>query len=178
MHFCYFLYKYTQFVYSNTYSNRNMYLDPILVVAFSLPAIRCGDAFNCYYPTTDNKLIEYDFDELVYEANSPYQNIKICHSPQFGNMLVLDDDPSKYQIKSNQIKSNQIKSNQIKSNQIKSNQIKSNQIKSNQIKSNQIKSNFISQQQNDILHKQTTRTVLLRGGHMAHFVPSSCDPKT
>ncbi|KAI0233218.1 Spermine synthase [Lamellibrachia satsuma] len=60
----------------------------------SLPAIRCGDAFNCYFPTTDNKLIEYDFDELVYEANSPYQNIKIYHSPQFGNMLVLDDDPN------------------------------------------------------------------------------------
>ena len=40
-----------------------------------------------------------------------------------------------------------------------------------------IKSKFISQQQNYILHKQTARKVLLRGGHMAYFVPSSCNPK-
>jgi len=40
----------------------------------------------------------------------------------------------------------------------------------------QVKSNFISQQQHYILHKQTKRKVLLRGGHIAHFVPFSCDP--
>ena len=28
-----------------------------------------------------------------------------------------------------------------------------------------------------ILHKQTKRKVLFHGGHMAHFVLSSCDPK-
>ena len=67
----------------------------IIFSTSSLPAIRRGDVFNCYFPTTDNKLIEYDFDELVYEAQSPYQNIKIYHSLQFGNMLVLDNDPSK-----------------------------------------------------------------------------------
>ena len=42
------------------------------------------------------------------------------------------------------------------------------------IKSNRIESN----QKNYILHKQTKRKILLRGSYMAHFVPSSCDPKT
>ena len=39
----------------------------------------------------------------------------------------------------------------------------------------EIKSNQISfrNKQNYILHKQTKRKVLLRGGHMAHVVPSS-----
>jgi len=33
---------------------------------------------------------------LIYEANSPHQNIKVLHSPQFGNVLILDGDISKY----------------------------------------------------------------------------------
>ena len=33
---------------------------------------------------------------LVYEVDSPHQNIKILHSAQFGNVLILDDDVSKY----------------------------------------------------------------------------------
>ncbi|XP_078617906.1 spermine synthase-like [Branchiostoma floridae x Branchiostoma japonicum] len=58
------------------------------------PFIKRGARVDPYVPTADNKLIEYDFDEVVYEADSPYQNIKIMHSPQFGNMLLLDNDPN------------------------------------------------------------------------------------
>ncbi|XP_078001513.1 spermine synthase-like isoform X2 [Glandiceps talaboti] len=58
------------------------------------PAIQRGCKIDNYIPTADNRLIEYDFDETVYEENSPYQNIKIMHSPQFGNVLILDDDPN------------------------------------------------------------------------------------
>ncbi|XP_078698552.1 spermine synthase-like [Branchiostoma floridae x Branchiostoma belcheri] len=58
------------------------------------PFIKRGARVDPYVPTADNKLIEYDFDECVYEADSPYQNIKIMHSPQFGNMLLLDNDPN------------------------------------------------------------------------------------
>ncbi|XP_070569097.1 spermine synthase-like [Ptychodera flava] len=58
------------------------------------PAIERGSSIDRYIPTTDNRFIEYDFDETVYEADSPYQNIKIMHSPQFGNVLILDNDPN------------------------------------------------------------------------------------
>lgn len=40
-------------------------------------------------------MIEYDIDRVVYEEDSEYQNIKILHSQQFGNILVLNDDISK-----------------------------------------------------------------------------------
>lgn len=48
-----------------------------------------------YWPTADGRLMEYDIDEVVYEKDSPYQNIKILHSQQFGNMLILNGDVSK-----------------------------------------------------------------------------------
>jgi len=61
-----------------------------------LPPISRGADMNTYYPTEDGLLIQYDFDRLIYETNSPHQNIKVLHSPQFGNMLILDGDISKY----------------------------------------------------------------------------------
>lgn len=39
--------------------------------------------------------MEYDIDRVVYEEDSAYQNIKILHSKQFGNILVLNGDVSK-----------------------------------------------------------------------------------
>ncbi|TNN51110.1 Spermine synthase [Liparis tanakae] len=47
-----------------------------------------------YWPTTDDRLVEYDMDQLVYEEDSAFQNIKILHSQQYGNALILDDDLS------------------------------------------------------------------------------------
>ena len=61
----------------------------------SLPAIQRGSDIPIYFPTTSNLLVQYDFDKKVFEMDTPYQNVKIMHSPQFGNMLILDDDPSK-----------------------------------------------------------------------------------
>lgn len=57
-----------------------------------LPPINRGAIVNTYYPTVDDLLIQYDFDRLVFETNSPYQNIKVLHSLQFGNVLILDGD--------------------------------------------------------------------------------------
>ncbi|XP_044261657.1 spermine synthase isoform X1 [Tribolium madens] len=47
--------------------------------------------FKRYYPTSDDRLLEYDIDELVFEERTPYQKIQIVHSKSLGNMLVLDD---------------------------------------------------------------------------------------
>lgn len=57
-----------------------------------LPAIVRGANIDRYWPTADGRLIEYDIDRVVYEEDSAYQNIKILHSQQYGNILVLDGD--------------------------------------------------------------------------------------
>ncbi|XP_042547529.1 spermine synthase-like [Dipodomys spectabilis] len=57
-----------------------------------LPAIIRGGAIDRYWPTADGRLVEYDIDEVVYDEDSPYQNIKILHSKQFGNILILSGD--------------------------------------------------------------------------------------
>uniref|UniRef100_A0A8C3H8J4 Spermine synthase n=1 Tax=Chrysemys picta bellii TaxID=8478 RepID=A0A8C3H8J4_CHRPI len=57
-----------------------------------LPAIVRGEAIDRYWPTADGRLVEYDIDEVVYDEESPYQNIKILHSKQFGNILILSGD--------------------------------------------------------------------------------------
>ncbi|XP_050571663.1 spermine synthase isoform X1 [Cygnus atratus] len=57
-----------------------------------LPAILRGGAIDRYWPTADGRLVEYDIDEVVYDEDSPFQNIKILHSKQFGNILILSGD--------------------------------------------------------------------------------------
>lgn len=60
-----------------------------------LPALVRGAKVDRYWPTTDGRLIEYDIDRVVYEEDSAYQNIKILHSKQYGNILILNGDISK-----------------------------------------------------------------------------------
>ncbi|KAM3836758.1 spermine synthase isoform 1-T1 [Vipera latastei] len=57
-----------------------------------LPVIMRGHAIDRYWPTADGRLVEYDIDEVVYDEESAYQNIKILHSKQFGNILILSGD--------------------------------------------------------------------------------------
>ncbi|KAB0338468.1 hypothetical protein FD755_025245, partial [Muntiacus reevesi] len=57
-----------------------------------LPPIVRGGAIDRYWPTADGRLVEYDIDKVVYDEDSPYQNIKILHSKQFGNILILSGD--------------------------------------------------------------------------------------
>lgn len=44
-----------------------------------------------YFEKSNNKVLEYDFDQVVHHEKSPYQDIKILHSPTLGNVLLLDD---------------------------------------------------------------------------------------
>uniref|UniRef100_A0A671QMT0 Spermine synthase-like n=1 Tax=Sinocyclocheilus anshuiensis TaxID=1608454 RepID=A0A671QMT0_9TELE len=57
-----------------------------------LPVLIRGSDVDRYWPTADGRLMEYDIDEVVYEKDSAYQNIKILHSRQFGNILILNGD--------------------------------------------------------------------------------------
>lgn len=67
----------------------------VLLSAPRLPPLVRGANVDRYWPTADGRLVEYDIDRVVYEEDSPYQNIKILHSQQFGNILVLNGDVSK-----------------------------------------------------------------------------------
>ncbi|KAI1294962.1 Spermine synthase [Halotydeus destructor] len=55
------------------------------------PVIRLGSDVQLYFTTSDERLIEYDFDKLVYDGMSKYQNVRIYRSPTMGNALILDD---------------------------------------------------------------------------------------
>ncbi|ALC43687.1 CG4300 [Drosophila busckii] len=55
-----------------------------------LPTLKRGDVAR-YFPSSDERIIEYDIDKLVYEARSPFQKIQIMHSKTLGNMLILDE---------------------------------------------------------------------------------------
>ncbi|KAJ8980823.1 hypothetical protein NQ317_000556 [Molorchus minor] len=58
--------------------------------AQSLTPLRRG-SFMRYFVTSDERLLEYDIDEIVFEETTPYQKVQIVHSKTLGNMLVLDD---------------------------------------------------------------------------------------
>lgn len=44
-----------------------------------------------YFQSSNDRALEYDFDRMVVHETTPYQDVKICHSETFGNVLVLDD---------------------------------------------------------------------------------------
>lgn len=44
-----------------------------------------------YFPTSDDRLLEYDIDAVLYDERSDFQKIQIVHSKTLGNMLVLDE---------------------------------------------------------------------------------------
>ncbi|XP_065338334.1 spermine synthase isoform X2 [Cloeon dipterum] len=56
-----------------------------------LPALRRGATLDVYMTTSDERVLEYDFDKLLFEEKTAHQKVQIYHSPTFGNMLVLDD---------------------------------------------------------------------------------------
>lgn len=45
---------------------------------------------------SDERLLEYDIDHLVFEARSPFQKVQIVHSKSLGNLLVLDELQSRF----------------------------------------------------------------------------------
>ncbi|XP_077270472.1 spermine synthase isoform X3 [Temnothorax americanus] len=56
-----------------------------------LPPVTRGTIYDLYLTLSDERLLEYDIDKLVFEARSPYQKVQIVHSKSLGNLLVLDE---------------------------------------------------------------------------------------
>ncbi|XP_021945432.1 spermine synthase isoform X2 [Folsomia candida] len=57
----------------------------------TLPPLRRGIPFDVYFLSSDERLMEYDVDKIIFDQKSPFQHVQILHSLTFGNMLVLDD---------------------------------------------------------------------------------------
>ncbi|KAF5284245.1 hypothetical protein FQR65_LT00245 [Abscondita terminalis] len=55
------------------------------------PPIKRGGTFDVYLTSSDDRLIEYDIDDVLFEERSPFQKVQVVHSTSLGNMLVLDD---------------------------------------------------------------------------------------
>ncbi|XP_053672675.1 spermine synthase isoform X1 [Anopheles nili] len=56
----------------------------------SLPPLQRGPLTR-YFPTADERVIEYDIDRVLFDKRSDFQKIQIVHSKSLGNMLVLDE---------------------------------------------------------------------------------------
>lgn len=56
----------------------------------SLPPLQRGPLTR-FFPTADERVIEYDIDRVLYDKRSDFQKIQIVHSKSLGNMLVLDE---------------------------------------------------------------------------------------
>ncbi|CAH2005373.1 unnamed protein product [Acanthoscelides obtectus] len=58
--------------------------------AQAFPFFKRG-TFSTYFVSSDERLLEYDIDKVLFEETSPYQKVQIVHSKSLGNILVLDD---------------------------------------------------------------------------------------
>ncbi|KAK5647159.1 hypothetical protein RI129_002051 [Pyrocoelia pectoralis] len=54
------------------------------------PSIHRG-TFSRYFVSSDDRLLEYDIDSILFEERSRFQKVQVVHSKSLGNMLVLDD---------------------------------------------------------------------------------------
>ena len=56
-----------------------------------LPIVKRATNVPNYYTSSDDRLLEYDFEEILFEEKSDFQCVKILRSPSLGNCLLLDD---------------------------------------------------------------------------------------
>ncbi|XP_003746264.1 spermine synthase [Galendromus occidentalis] len=56
-----------------------------------VPHLKRGPPVPNYYTSADERLLEYDFDKILFEKQSDFQEVKILSSPTLGAVLFLDD---------------------------------------------------------------------------------------
>ena len=56
-----------------------------------IPVLKRGTRVPVYFPSSDERVLEYDFNKTLVNENSKYQNVKILSSPSLGNCLLLDN---------------------------------------------------------------------------------------
>lgn len=56
-----------------------------------VPHLKRGTPVPNYYTTANERVVEYDFEEVLFEKKSEFQEVKILKSPTMGAVLFLDD---------------------------------------------------------------------------------------
>lgn len=56
----------------------------------AIPQIKRALDFDIYFTTSDDRILEYDIKEMVFDEWSDFQHIQIGRSGNYGNILVLD----------------------------------------------------------------------------------------
>ena len=56
-----------------------------------VPIIKRNNPVPLYFLSSDERVLEYDFDEIKFHERSKFQDVKILHSPSLGNTLILDE---------------------------------------------------------------------------------------
>ncbi|XP_021945431.1 spermine synthase isoform X1 [Folsomia candida] len=74
------------------FGGKSKEIDPVKAFRVkTFPPVKRGAKVDVYMTTTDERLMEYDVDKIIFDQKSPFQHVQILHSLTFGNMLVLDD---------------------------------------------------------------------------------------
>lgn len=55
-----------------------------------IPQVKRVLDFDTYFTTSDCRLMEYDIQEMLFDARSEFQHVQIGKSINYGNILVLD----------------------------------------------------------------------------------------
>ena len=56
-----------------------------------LPAVKRAPSVNPYYSASDDRLLEYDATEVLFQEQTPFQKVEIVATKSYGNMLLLDN---------------------------------------------------------------------------------------
>ena len=56
-----------------------------------IPVIKRASEVPLFFESSDDRMFEYDFDQILFDKQSEYQRVCIYHSPTLGNALFLDD---------------------------------------------------------------------------------------
>lgn len=56
-----------------------------------IPVLKLAPDVPVYFTSCDDRIFEYDFDRLLFDGTSEFQNVRIYRSPTLGNALFLDD---------------------------------------------------------------------------------------
>ena len=55
-----------------------------------IPAITRGTNFSSYFTTSDDRLIQYGIEEVVFDQKSDFQTVQIVKTIDHGKILILD----------------------------------------------------------------------------------------
>jgi len=56
----------------------------------AIPEIKRGLKHDVYFLTSDNRILEYDIKDMLYDQQSQFQLVQIAETANYGNVLILD----------------------------------------------------------------------------------------